>query len=313
MSWVAAGVTAGTLAAGYMGSQASQNAADTQAGAANNATGLSRQQFQITQQNLQPFLNTGTASNNYLAQLMGIPGSQAGGRVINGATYDNQDQVKDIWRNDYIQKLAAQGLGPEHVDESAIDRGVNRAWQDATPANATPGGNFGSLLKPFDLEQFQASPAYQFNLDQGRKAIDKAANSRGNYYAPQTLQDISKFSQGLASNEFQNAYNNYNTNMGNIFGRLQSLSGSGQNAAANLGGFGQNFANTAGNNMMSAGNAQAAGQVGSANAWIGGAQQGYNNYVMQQILSRNQAATYPTTPLSGPTGSFDYVPDQRVT
>ena len=44
------------------------------------------------------------------------------------------------------------------------------------------------LLQPFGNEQFQESPAYQFNLQQGQKAIEKEAAKRGTFYAPQTLQ-----------------------------------------------------------------------------------------------------------------------------
>jgi hypothetical protein len=148
--------------------------------------------------------------------------------------------------------------------------------------------------QPFGPQQFQASPAYQFNLQQGQMAIDKAANARGNYYAPQTLQDISKFSQGTASNEFQNAFNNYNTSQSNIFSRLNQISSGGQNAAANLGGISAGVGAQVGGNQIGAGNALASGQIGQANAVNTGLGNIGNMAIMNQLLQQQQ-----TNPIYG--------------
>jgi hypothetical protein len=143
--------------------------------------------------------------------------------------------------------------------------------------------------QPFGMQQFQQSPAYQFNLQQGQMAIDKAANARGNYYAPQTLQDISKFSQGVASGEFQNAFSNYNTNQNNVFSRLNQLAAGGQNAAANLGGLRAGVGESIGGNQIGAGNALAAGQIGQANALAGGLSGLGNNALLYSLL-QNQGS-----------------------
>ena len=152
-------------------------------------------------------------------------------------------------------------------------------------AGLQPGGMFEHQ---FNLQDFQASPAYQFNLQQGQMAIDKAANARGGLYAPQTLQDLSKFSQGLASNEFQNAFSNYNTGINNIYNRLSGMAGAGQNAAVNLGAFSGQVGGQIGSNIIGAGNAQAAGQVGVANALQGGMSNLTNTALIQQMLQQQQ-------------------------
>jgi hypothetical protein len=161
---------------------------------------------------------------------------------------------------------------------------------------AVPGGdpndpNFGQLTHQFGLEDFKASPAYQFNLEQGKLALDKAAASRGKFYAPSTLQDIAKYSQGVASNEFQNAFSNYQTNMGNIWNRLNSISSSGQNAAAQQGAFGTQVGGQIGQNITGAGNAQAAGTVGMANAFTGAANNLTNFGLLSQLMGRNQQSS----------------------
>ncbi len=154
----------------------------------------------------------------------------------------------------------------------------------------------GALTKPFTLNDFQESPAYQFNLQQGQKAIENAASKNKTLYAPATLQDVGRFSQGLASNEFQNAMSNYYGFQDRLFNRLYSMSGSGQNAAAQTGAFGTNAAGQMGDAITGGAAARAAGQVGVANSINGGIGQGINAYMMNQILSRNQA---PSTSLRG--------------
>ena len=177
--------------------------------------------------------------------------------------------------------------------------------------NTGPGGGMDPNapgVKPFSLADFQASPAYNFNLEQGKQAIDKASAARGNFYAPSTLQDVAKFSQGLASNEFQNAYSNYNTNVGNVYNRLRDVSGSGQNAAARIGAFGTSVGAQVGENMIGAGNAAAAGRIGAANAYTGGLQNLYNNYNMYQMMQRPSVTPDSGVPPIGGAGGVTYDP-----
>ena len=159
------------------------------------------------------------------------------------------------------------------------------------------------LLQPFGREQFQESPAYQFNLEQGQKAIEKAAAKRGTYYAPATMQDLGRFSQGLASNEFQNAFSNYQTNMGNIWNRLYGLSSAGQSAANQTGAFGAQAAGQQAGLITDAGAARAAGTVGATNALTGAYGDYRNQQNIDQILSRNQQSSYNRNydPTYGPT------------
>jgi hypothetical protein len=68
-----------------------------------------------------------------------------------------------------------------------------------------------ALMKPFMNEQFnpgdlQNTPGYQFNLDQGTKALNQAAAARGNYFSGQALTDATQFASGLADQTYNNAY-----------------------------------------------------------------------------------------------------------
>lgn len=145
-----------------------------------------------------------------------------------------------------------------------------------------------NLTKPFTMADFQASPAYNFNLEQGQLAINKGAAARGQFYNPATLQDIARFSQGLASNEFQNAFNNYQTTQGNIWNRLYGLTGLGEQAATQTGAAGATAAGNIGNFATQGANAQAAGTVGSANALSGAFSGIGNTAILSQILKNDQ-------------------------
>jgi len=192
------------------------------------------------------------------------------------------------------QSAAAQQAAQVQREQYQQTRSDLMPWQQAGQVGLSQlQARLPEFTKPFGMEDFQASPAYQFNLEQGQKAINKGAAARGTFYNPATLQDLAKYSQGLASNEFQNAFSNYNTNLNNIWNRLYGLSGTGQNAgqnaAAQTGGFGAGAAQNIGADITGAANAQAAGTVGMANAITGALGQGTNAYLMNQILQQNQA------------------------
>jgi hypothetical protein len=291
MSWTAVAIAGAAVVGGVASNQASKR----QAGAANDATGAQLAMFDQTQANLQPWMQGGQAARMRLSDLMGMDSSPRLTSVGDAGTTFNPALINDPEYYNAWQDIFGgpnQGRSDKWSEED-----LSRQIRDRLPASylkklsGPSSPDSGMLMKPFGMEDFKESPAYQFNLQQGQKAIEKAAAKRGTYYAPSTLQDISKFSQGMASNEFNNAYGQYNQNMKNIWDRLYSLSGSGQNAAANVGGFGTTVAGQVGENMIGAGNAQAAGTVGGANALTGGVNNYLNYSMMQQMLQGQQQSS----------------------
>ena len=149
-------------------------------------------------------------------------------------------------------------------------------------------------------ERFQTSPGYQFQLDEGVRAIDRSAAARGGLYSGQTGRDLMTFGTGLANQEF----NNY-------LSRLAELAGSGQGAAGTLSqiasGFGSNAANTllgtaankantrtGGMNAITGFNSNAAsataqGTAGGAGAW----NQGLSNVAQLLAYGGGQGFTTP--------------------
>jgi hypothetical protein len=149
-------------------------------------------------------------------------------------------------------------------------------------------GAGGKYARDFSMADFQQDPGYAFRMSEGMKALDRTAASRGGLLSGAALKGAQRFGQDLGSQEYQNAFNRYQTNRANQLNPLQSLMGSSQTATNAMGQAGQNYATNAGNAYMNAGNARASGYVGSANAWsnaIGGAANMYNqNQMMNRIF-----------------------------
>jgi hypothetical protein len=157
------------------------------------------------------------------------------------------------------------------------------------------GADNGSAVKDFSADDFTSDPGYQFRVDQGQQALERSAAARGGLMSGAALKDTARFSQGLASQDYQAAFDRFQVNRSNKLTPLQSLTGTGQTAAATLGSAGQNFANsagtalgnygtTAGQNITGSGNARASGYVGASNALTNGLSQAYTGYQQNQLL-----------------------------
>lgn len=143
------------------------------------------------------------------------------------------------------------------------------------------------LTRSFSLADFRQDPGYQFNLQQGQQAIERSAAARGGGIGGgATTASLMDYSQGLAGQQYQNAFNNFNTNQSNRFNRLQSVATNGQAAVQGQNQQGAQVAAGVGQNMVGAANAQAAGTVGQANAINNGIGQTTNTWMQQQMLNR---------------------------
>jgi hypothetical protein len=138
--------------------------------------------------------------------------------------------------------------------------------------------------------QAEATPGYQFQLQQGLSAAQNSAAGQGSLLSGRTLADLNNYAQGTASTNYQNTFNNsltqyqsaYNTflnNQNNQYSRLMGLSGEGLTAAQGAGNLLSNLGGDTASLMGAKGAAAAAGTIGSANAWSG-ALSGMSNGLM---------------------------------
>ena len=131
--------------------------------------------------------------------------------------------------------------------------------------------------KLFGMDSFTKDPGYGFRLAEGQKALDRQAAARGGLISGGALKAAQRYGQEMGSQEYQNAFNRYQTERSATLNPLQSLAGVGQTAANTIGSAAGQFGANAGNLMTSAGAARASGYVGGANALTGGLNQ-YLNY-----------------------------------
>jgi hypothetical protein len=129
------------------------------------------------------------------------------------------------------------------------------------------GGDFGSLLKNYSGADLKDDPGYQFRLDEGMKALQRAQSAGGRLLSGRGFKETARYGQDYASNEFGNAFARDSANKARTYNFLSGMSGGGQVAATSLGNQAINTGQQIGNNLIGAGNAAAAGQIGSANAW----------------------------------------------
>lgn len=230
MTWVATAIGGAAVVGGigaYMGSQASQNAANTQANAANNAAGLSYAEFQQQQANEQPYLQAG-------------------------------------------------------------DGALSTLQQDMPSLNAA-----------FTTQDFQQSPGYQWQLQQGLNAINSSSAARGLANSGGTMASLNNYAQGAANTDYQQAFNNYETQNSNTFNHLASVAGLGQTAVAGSNQAAQTAGSQIGGAITGAANAQAAGQVGSANAITGGLNTavngGMSGLMISNLMGNGTSGNYGST------------------
>lgn len=164
--------------------------------------------------------------------------------------------------------LPALGAFPGQAQTALT--GAYNAAQGQLPVNITS----DQLLKG------PAGEAYRFNLEQGLKATANSNAGKGWGSGGEALKGAANFATGLASNQYQNVFNNqnqifqdYNQMFSNMYNQqnlgynqLYQTAGLGENAAAKSGSIGQAGAAAAGTNIAGAGQAQAAGIASSGKA-----------------------------------------------
>lgn len=284
----------GTVGGALISADAADNAADAQKDAAyrTNATNLATSRRQ--QELQEPFRDAGVLGNNRLMHLLGL--QSEGDTAAISSTYDSI-YAKERAAADAAHR-AYKGFGFD--DAPAWAQAELSAWDDRIKAEAkkraqaevkangggsTPtDGDYGSLLKKFGMEDFQADPGYQFRMDEGMRGVEGSAAARGGLLSGAAQKAIQKYGQGLASQEYGNAYSRYTNDQNNTYNKLAGIVNSGQGATNQISNTAGQFAQNNANALGSLGNAQAAGYMGQANALNNGIGQGINMYQNNELM-----------------------------
>ena len=141
--------------------------------------------------------------------------------------------------------------------------------------------DYGMLTRQFRPEDMQMDPGYAFRLSEGQKALERSAAARGGLLSGSMLKGAQRFGQEMGSQEYMNAFNRAQAQLGTRLGTLGSLYGAGQAAAQQVAGQAGQMGANVGNLMTQAGQARASGYLGQANALnqaLGGVSGAFGQY-----------------------------------
>ncbi len=201
---------------------------------------------------------SGGGSMGWLDTLLNV-----GGNLVSG--YMSSNAAKDA--------AAAQGQAADAANATTMAMfQQNRA--DLAPWRVAGVNALANLAG--GMPNWQKDPGYEFRQAEGLKALDRTASARGLLQSGGAMKDAMRFNQGLASDEFGNAWN-----------RQAGLAGVGQTATTTGANLGQSAAQQVAQNQLGAGNARASGYVGSNNAWSGALGNALNWWNQDQAMQQN--------------------------
>lgn len=206
-------------------------------GQSTSSTPLTREQL-VAQ--LTPKYTTSTNGNWYVnskGQLVDVSKihdlESANAAVGLDPTRYNSAYISELANGQY-DNLGRIGFTPFQSGNTVDQNGLNSAVDAALAAQSGGGdngdGQYGSLAKSFSLSDFTKDPAYDFRLSEGEKALNRSAASKGGLLSGAASKALGEYGQNFASNEYNNAYNRFNTNQGNLYNRLAGIANSGMGA-----------------------------------------------------------------------------------
>jgi len=211
----------------------------------------------------------GAGASNYM-----IPGAILGSSLIGAGAAKSAANTQAAAQQQANQLLAQQYQQQRADLQPYSAAGVNALSKFQGMADYTP----------FGTSQFQADPGYAFRLSEGQKALERSAAARGGLLSGGTGKRIAAYGQEAASQEYQNAFNRYQTERAAKLAPYQSLINTGQASAAGQVNAAGNYGTQAAQGLTNIGGAQAAGTMGGANALASGLGQ-YLNYNANQDLA----------------------------
>lgn len=232
-----------------------------------------------------------------------VAGAVVVGSVISsqGAKSAASTQADAAGRSADLQKqMFDEQMALQEPFRTAGLTGQNRLMELLGLGGDAGAAGYGKYAKDFSMADFQADPGYAFRLSEGLKGLDRTAAARGGLISGGALKAATQYGQEMGSQEYQNAFNRYQTNRTNQLQPLGNLQAIGQSAASNQGSAAGAYGTAGGNAITQGGQAVAAGQMGSANSLSNMLTGGASAYQQQQNFDRwlatQNAAPVQTAP-----------------
>lgn len=283
MAGITAAVIGGAAALGgaYLSSKASGNAANVQAEAASKSADIA----------YQTSVDQIAAQRESLDKQIAAQGATVDKQLL--AQRDALDQQLVLQKQIYEQGRA--DFAPYRESGVANLNQLNTLLGVGGNTGAADYGRFKTA--DFTPEMFAkgVDPGYAFRLSEGLKGIDRQAAARGGLISGNALKAASGYAGDQASQEYNNAFNRYQTVRANTLAPFQTGASAGQSAAGMQGQTNANYGSAAG---------QAIGNYGQGVSGVYGAQgQGanvaYGNYGQGVSGAYGAYGTNATNALTG--------------
>ena len=247
--------------------KAAREASGLQSNAALAGVDEQRRQFDITQQNLQPFSQAGADALNQQRILLGLGGSE----VVDPNAQQRVDLQSQIDALNTTNRFGAAGTAaqaqgfrgalermqfqsdePRAQEQLAQQRGL-QSQLDAL--GEVPQGSqlSNSEQQQQAFDQFNESPGQKFLRDRAQKNLVRNASAIGGLGGGNVRSALVQQGVGFAQQDFENQ-----------FGRLGQIAGQGQAATTNIGQFGQQAAQGIAGGLQNSASARASGILGAA-------------------------------------------------
>jgi hypothetical protein len=279
MTWGATAIAGASLVGSVVSSQAAKSAAGTQAKASKQAIAQQYQAAQASIANQQQVLdaqirNSGGVQTAQTQQLQDTLNQQL---AVAQQTRDAQlavaAQTRDAQLGVSKEVLGKQEAAYDPYQQAGL-AGQNQLLNYLGIGADTGSQGYGQYANAqFTPEAFAANqdPGYGFRMKEGLKAVDAQAAARGGLISGAALKASQRFGQDMASQEYQNAFNRYQTSRQATLAPYQQLQGAGMQAAGGLsnaaGGYGTNALGAYGGYGTAAGNAYGGYGAAAGNAY----------------------------------------------
>lgn len=178
-------------------------------------------------------------------------------------------------------KAANKDIAFQRETRDLITKRLDPFYNGGIGANNALNYEMGLGAKPADYTGFQASPGYQYALDQGNNNINALAGARGGLNSGRTMEALQANGIGMANQEY-----------GNWLSRLSGMQANGQNAAGMQANAATNAAGAVSNAYSNIGSAQSAGAIGVGNAFKEGLTNGLGIWQYQKGLTKSVSPSY---------------------
>jgi hypothetical protein len=239
---------------------------------------------------------------------IGIAGAIGAAGAVGGAAISSSAAGKAASTQADAAKSAAQLQAQEAQNSLDFQKQEwNTQQQNLAPWLSAGKGALGNLqailalpnqgFTPPTAAEAAKYPGYQFQLEQGKGALENSAAAKGALYSGNTQEALVNYAEQAGQSDYTNVYNQAFQMHNDRLNRLAAMAGVGQTAGTTLGQQGQaaasNVANISltsgaqqGQDIQNAAAAQASGYIGGANAWSGALSGGANNFMNLMMLQR---------------------------